>query len=77
MEFNIEELRKQKRPLWMTSLGVETMADILVGGGGDIRTDRLSIDSDRMTGKEIEKEHDPKDVEFILAGREVGEDYIS
>ena len=55
MEFNIEELRKQKRPLWMTNLAVESMAEILVGAGGDIRTDRLSIDSDRMTGKEIEK----------------------
>ena len=29
----------------MTDLGVETMAEILVGGGGDLRTDRLSIDS--------------------------------
>ncbi|MGO9314689.1 MAG: hypothetical protein ACLQBD_00510 [Syntrophobacteraceae bacterium] len=77
MEFNIEELRKQRRPLWMTNLAVESMAEILVGAGGDIRTDRLSVDSDRMTGKEIEKECDPKDVEFLLAGREVGEDYIS
>jgi hypothetical protein len=77
MVFNIEELRKAKRPLWMTDLGVETMAEILVGGGGDIRTDRLSIDSDRMTGKEVEKEYDPKDAEFLLAGRDVGEDYIS
>ena len=77
MEFNIEELRKQKRPLWMTNLAVESVAEILVGAGGDIRTDRLSIDSDRMSGGEIEKECDPKDVEFLLAGREVGEDYIS
>ncbi len=61
----------------MTNLAVESMAEILVGAGGDIRTDRLSVDSDRMTGKEIEKECDPKDVEFLLAGREVGEDYIS
>ena len=77
MEFNIEELRKEKRPLWMTDLGVETMADSLVGGGGDIHTDRLSVDSDRMTGEEVEKEDDPKEVEFLLAGRHVGEDYIS
>ena len=77
MEFNIAELRKQRRPLWMTSLAVESMAEILVGAGGDIRTDRLSVDSDRMTGKEVEKECGPKDVEFLLAGREVGEDYIS
>lgn len=77
MDFNIEELRKQKRPLWMTDLGVETMADFLIGGGGDIRTDRLSVDSDRMTGAEVEKEAVPEEVEFLLAGREVGEDYIS
>ncbi len=77
MDFNIEELRKQKRPLWMTNLAVESMGEILVGAGGDIRTDRLSVDSDRMTGKEIEKECDPKEMEFLLAGREVGEDYIS
>jgi hypothetical protein len=77
MELNIEELRKEKRPLWMTNLGVETMADALVGGGGDIRTDRLSVDSDRLTGEEIEKKYDPKDAEHLLAGREVGEDYIS
>jgi hypothetical protein len=77
MDFNVDQLRKEKRPLWMTNLGVETMADALVGGGGDIRTDRLSVDSDRMTGEEVEKEYDPKDVEFILAGREVGEDYKS
>jgi hypothetical protein len=77
MEFNIEELRKQKRPLWMTNLAVESMGEILVGAGGDIRFDRLSVDSDRMTGKEIEKECDPKEMEFLLAGREVGEDYIS
>ena len=77
MDFNIEELRKQKRPLWMTDLGVETMADFLIGGGGDIHSDRLSLDSDRMSGAEVEKEAAPKDVEFLLAGQEVGEDYIS
>ncbi len=60
MVFNIEELRKAKRPLWMTDLGVETMAEILVGGGGDIRTDRLSIDSDRMTGKRLKRNTTPK-----------------
>ncbi|SPF39231.1 conserved hypothetical protein [Syntrophobacter sp. SbD1] len=56
MEFNIAELRKEKRPLWMTNLGVETMAEVLVGGGGDFRTDRLSVDLDRMTSGEAEKE---------------------
>lgn len=32
---------------------------------------------DRMTGKEVEKEYDPKDAEFLLAGRDDGEDFIS
>ncbi len=77
MELNIEELRKERRPLWMTDLGVETMADSLIGGGGDIYTDRLSVDSDRLIGGEVEEEDDPEEVEFLLAGREVGEDYIS
>ena len=31
MEFNIEELRKQKRPLWMTNLAVESVAEYLSG----------------------------------------------
>lgn len=61
----------------MTNLGVETMADSLVGGGGDYRTDRLSVDSDRLTGIEVAEEDDPKEVEFLLAGRDAGEDYIS
>ena len=39
-ELNISELRKQKRPLWMSDLGIDNYADIL-GGGGDIYTDRL------------------------------------
>ena len=39
-ELNITELRKQKRPLWMSDLGIDNYADIL-GGGGDIYTDRL------------------------------------
>jgi hypothetical protein len=30
-----------------------------------------------MTGEDVEKEYDPKDAEFLLAGLEVGEDYIS
>ena len=77
MQFNIGELRKEKRPLWMTDLGVETMAEFLTGGGGDIRTDHLSVDSDRMIGEDVEKEYDPKDVDLVLAGRDVGEDYIS
>jgi hypothetical protein len=52
MEFNIEELRKQKRPLWMTGFGVESPADLL-GGGGDIHTDRLPVDSARSAGEEV------------------------
>jgi hypothetical protein len=33
MELNIEALRKERRPLWMTGLGVESPADLLGGGG--------------------------------------------
>ncbi len=49
MELNISELRKARRPLWMTNIEAETFADIL-GGGGDIYTDRLAIDWDRLEG---------------------------
>ena len=36
-ELNITELRRQKRPLWMSDLDIENYADFL-GGGGDIYT---------------------------------------
>jgi hypothetical protein len=73
MEFNIEELRKERRPLWMTGLGVESIADLL-GGGGDIHTDRLAADWDRAVGEEFE---DLEETQTLLEGRYVAEDYIS
>jgi hypothetical protein len=73
MEFNIEELRKERRPLWMTSLGLESTADML-GGGGDIRTDRLAVNWDRSIGEESE---DLEEAKILLEGRYVAEDYLS
>lgn len=40
MELNIDELRREGRPLWMTSFGHESVAEFL-GGGGDIYSDWL------------------------------------
>ncbi|MGO9019453.1 MAG: hypothetical protein ACLQVJ_14005 [Syntrophobacteraceae bacterium] len=51
-ELNITELRKQKRPLWMSDLGIDNYADIL-GGGGDIYTDRLPPAFARHEGMEF------------------------
>lgn len=67
MELRIDELRKERRPLWMTGFGVESFGDIL-GGGGDIYSDRLSVDSARGFGHEDNEpeELDPKDVEILL-----------
>ena len=51
-ELNITELRKRKRPLWMSDLGIDNYADIL-GGGGDIYTDRLPPAFARHEGMEL------------------------
>lgn len=73
MEINVSELREKRRPLWMTHLSVESYAD-LVGGGGDIHTDRLHPEWMRDAGVEIE---DAEDLKVLLEGRYVQEDYIS
>ena len=73
MELNIEELRKERRPLWMTCFGVESAAD-LFGGGGDIHTDRPAVDWDRTIGEEFE---DLEEARSLSEGRYVEEDYIS
>lgn len=52
IELNITELRRQKRPLWLTDFDVENYAD-MIGGGGDIWTDRLPPDWPRQTGAEL------------------------
>ena len=73
MEFNIEEPGKERRPLWMTNFGVESVAG-LPGGGGDIHTDRLAVDWGRSIGEEVE---DLKEARIAMEGRYVAEDYIS
>ncbi len=54
-ELNISQLRKQGRPLWMTHFGHESYADML-GGGGDVRFDRLHPEWVRDFGSEVEVE---------------------
>ncbi|MCE5334783.1 MAG: hypothetical protein LLG06_09335 [Desulfobacteraceae bacterium] len=61
MEYNITELRKQGRPLWMTDFELESTADLL-GGGGDIYTDRLPIDTYREIGMEMADEESPEEL---------------
>jgi hypothetical protein len=56
-ELNITELRKQKRPLWMSDLGIDNYADIL-GGYGDIFTDRLPHAFARHEGMDLSKEEE-------------------
>ena len=55
MELNITELRKQRRPLWMSDLDMDDYADFL-GGGGDIYTDRLPTLWERHSGLEISED---------------------
>ena len=55
MELNITELRKQRRPLWMSDLDMDDYADFL-GGGGDIYTDRLPTMWERHSGMELSEE---------------------
>ncbi len=52
MELNITDLRRQKRPLWMTDFNEESFAQML-GGGGDVWQDRLPPTSPRFTGSEL------------------------
>ncbi len=56
-ELNITELRRQKRPLWMSDFGVDDFADIL-GGGGDIYLDRLPPATPRHQGMELSEEEE-------------------
>jgi hypothetical protein len=56
-ELNITELRRQKRPLWMSDLGIDNYADIL-GGGGDIYSDRLPPAFARDQGIELSEEEE-------------------
>ena len=51
MEVDIEKLRQSKRPLWMTDFGIESFADML-GGGGDVKFDRIPLEWPRYSGYE-------------------------
>ena len=55
MELNITELRKQRRPLWMSDLDTDDYSDLL-GGGGDIYKDRLPPAWERHSGLELSEE---------------------
>ena len=55
LEINISELRKQRKPLWMSDFNHDSFADLL-GGGGDIYTDRLHPEWGRDGGTEVEEE---------------------
>lgn len=76
MDVNISELRKEGRPLWMSSLGEESFASF-IGGGGDIFTDRLAPDWDRFVGAEAVLEDDVELTEELLSGTWAGEDFVS
>jgi len=52
---DIEQLRKEGRPLWMTPFGHESYADML-GGGGDVWSDRLHPEWNRDFGREEKQE---------------------
>jgi hypothetical protein len=54
-EIDFGELRKQGRPLWMTPFDHDSYADLL-GGGGDVYSDRLHPEWSRDFGKEIEED---------------------
>jgi hypothetical protein len=49
---DITKLREERRPLWMSPLGVDHYADML-GNGGDIWTDRLVPEWQRFSGEEL------------------------
>ena len=71
MELSITELRAQRRPLWMSYLGVENYADH-IGGGGDIWFDPLPLQWERDSGEELmgdEPEEAPKTSKETAKGR--------
>ncbi len=73
-ELNITKLRRERRPLWMSDLGMEDYSEI-VGGGGDIYSDRLPPAWPRGSGMELseneERELGPVDLDQYK--EEVGE----
>jgi hypothetical protein len=71
MKIDISELRRQKRPLWMSEFDEDAGADIL-GGGGDIYTDRLPLDWGVLSGEESAED---EDVRELLEGGHAQEDF--
>lgn len=49
---DITKLREEGRPLWMSRVGISSYAEML-GGGGDIYTDRLVPEWERFSGEEL------------------------
>lgn len=49
---DVTHLREQGRPMWMSPLGIDHPAD-MVGGGGDVWTDRLTPEWPRHYGQEL------------------------
>ncbi len=52
VQIDITKLRESGRPLWMSPLGIDHPADML-GGGGDIWSDRLTPEWPRYYGQEL------------------------
>jgi hypothetical protein len=73
MQIDISELRKQRRPLWMSEFDEEATAGIL-GGGGDLYTDRLPSDWAVINGEEVPEDINARE---LLEGKEVQEDFLS
>jgi hypothetical protein len=76
MEINISELRKQRRPLWMSELDEESSADIL-GGGGDLFSDRIPAEWTRERGEEIAQLTGDDLTRMLMEGKDAEEDYVS
>lgn len=55
-ELNINEFRRQKRPLWMNGLAVEDYSEFM--GGGDIWLDRLPPAFAGFEGMELREEEE-------------------
>jgi hypothetical protein len=55
VSLDLTKLREQRRPLWMSPLGITSFAE-MIGAGGDIYSDRLTPDWPRFNGDELEGE---------------------
>ncbi len=71
ISIDITRLRMERRPLWMTPLGISSFAEML-GDGGDLYTDRLTPDFPRFNGQELmgDEEEEAKRCEGKLSEME-------